>query len=171
MDKANGRVPAPSGSRILGKIMTKNIKAQIIGEQSSGMTALEIWTYYKSGDLKKLVYAHEWFANGGGQKGYLDGLADVIDCCLDAQNYLDFDGCDTDDETGKIVQYDKTKYTDVVASYDSKTKTWSAGSRMGQSSEILDALMIAKILPADEDHDPDCATAKALANLKFITAK
>jgi hypothetical protein len=151
--------------------MTKNIIAQIIGENSSGMTALEIWTCDTSGYLKKLVYSHEWFANGSTSKGYIDGLADAIDCCLNAQNYLDFHGCDTDSETGEIVQYDETKYTDVVASYDSKTKTWSAGSRLGQSSEILDALMIAKILPADEDHNPDCLTAKALANLKFTNAK
>lgn len=121
------------------------MQARLIGERSAGMTAVEI--YDGNGDL---VWSRQWFEDGCSTSGYLDGLRDVVDCMRGCAGVRTWEGytdapqaIDVNDDTG------------VMAIYDSRTG-WSLGEDargMGdQSSEIVDALMLAGLLPADAEH-------------------
>ena len=121
------------------------LQARLIGERSAGMTAVEI--HDGNG---KLIWSHKWFLDGCSASGYVDGLRDAIDCMRNCANVRKFEGytdnpqlIDVEDDTG------------IMAIYDTRTG-WSLGDdahTMGQqSSEIVDALMLAGLLPANAEH-------------------
>ncbi len=127
--------------------------AKLIGESSAGMTAIEIY------DNDKLVWSHQYFTNGASHNGYIDGLCQVYDDMLNCADYAQYDGCDGyEDDNGEFVPEDFDVYpeTGVMLEFDSSTKKWTIGDdarRLGQSDEIVDACMIAGLIPADDQHD------------------
>jgi len=125
------------------------MKAQLIGETSAGMTAIEI---YNSDE--ELVWSHLYFANGATTGGYIDGLCQVYDDMTNCAEVEDYDGCDYD-EDGNVVVYDDSETTGVIATFDSE-KGWELEENFylfGQSVEIVDALMSAGIIEKDDDHE------------------
>lgn len=125
------------------------MKAQLIGETSAGMTAIEI--YNSNGDL---VWSHMYFADGATAGGYIDGLSQVYDDLTNCADVEDYDGCDYDEE-GNVVCYDDSDTTGVIATFDSE-KGWELSEDFyifGQSVEIIDALMAAGIIEKDDDHE------------------
>lgn len=135
------------------------MKARLIGESSAGMTAVEI---YKDDTL---VWSHIWFEQGATTQGYIRGLCEAWDCMLDCNDYDQFEG-GLYDEDGEPVPVDDSSTTGVILEYDGRT--WKAGEdarRMGQSEEILDACMVAGIVPTDGAHADwgDNETTEAVA--------
>lgn len=128
------------------------MRAQLIGEKSGGMTAVEIY-----GDGGDLVWSHRWFDAGCAGAGYVDGLCDALDCIMDCADVYGFDGGEVDDD-GDAVAMDTESTTGVMLEYDTAAG-WSLGEAArthGQSAEIVDALMLAGLLGADAEH-PDHA--------------
>ena len=126
----------------------KKYEARLIGETSAGMTAVEI---YKNEDL---VWSHYYFTNGATYKGYIDGLCQAVDDMINLDSVDEYEGCDQD-EDGNVIQYDDSTTTGVIASYTS-AGGWDVSDdfrRYGRSHEIIDALMVAGIVPEDEDHE------------------
>jgi len=137
------------------------MKAQLIGESSAGMTAVEIFD-----NDDNLVWSHMWFEDGASKRGYIDGLCAAWDCLVDCADVDSFDG-GAFDEDGEPVVFNDGATTGVMLEYDSDSKTWTIGDDArccgGQSMEIVDACMIAGLIPADDDHDEGDADALAVA--------
>ena len=126
------------------------MRAELIGESSAGMTAVQI--YDSNGDL---VWSCEWFGGGATTYYYRQGLCDAWDCMYRCADWRDFDGCAEDDD-GNPIDFDCAATTGIILEYDSDTDTWTPGDaarHMGQSGEILDACMAAGLIPADADHE------------------
>lgn len=126
------------------------MRAQLIGESSAGMTAVEIYN-----DNEDLVWSNNWFANGATGSYYNYGLCEAWDCMRDCADVADYDGGEFGDD-GEPVPMDVAATTGIILEYDSNTNTWAMGAdarNMGQSEEILDACMSAGLLPADDIHD------------------
>ena len=124
------------------------ITATLIGETTGGMTAIEIH------DSETLVYSHRWFADGASTSGYIRGLCEAVDCMKRCADWQQFDGREVD-EDGEVVAMDTERTTGGVLSYSAETG-WVVPEdfrNYGQSVEIVDALMSAGIIAADEDHD------------------
>lgn len=132
-------------------------KAHLIGDSSSGMTAVEIY----EGD--ELVWSYTWFKDGCGSNGYLIGLIDACDCmrrCADWSS--DYEISDRDDD-GPIL-YNSGATTGVIMEYDTATG-WAIGDDargLGQSEEILDACMSAGLVPRDDEHNADSDVVVAI---------
>lgn len=138
------------------------MQSKLIGELSAGMTAVEI---YDNGD--DLVWSHRWFDNGCTGDGYVAGLIDAVNCMRDCAAVSGFDGGEIDSD-GDPIPIDTHPTTGVMLIYDTETG-WALGDdarRMGQSGEIIDALMLAGILAKDEEHADHAGDAivAALAN-------
>lgn len=135
-----------------------NATAKLIGESSGGMTAVEIC------EDGKLVWSHRWFDDGCSTAGYLSGLRDAIDCMRRAADWSGFDGGEYD-EDGDPVSMDDGSTTGVMLVYDTSSG-WALGEDAramgGQSSEIVDALMIAGIIPSDGEENGDDDIVAAL---------
>lgn len=143
------------------------MKAQLIGERSAGMTAVEI--YDENNDL---VWAHSWFDNGCSTSGYISGLCDAFDCMADCADVAMFDGGEIDDD-GTPVAMDTESTTGVMLEYDTKTG-WSLGDdgrTLGQSSEIIDACMAVGLIAADGDHEDNADGDVVAAIAKHIKSK
>jgi hypothetical protein len=124
------------------------MKALLIGERSAGMTAVEIYN-----DSGELVWAHRWFTDGCDRSGYIAGLCDAYDCMRQCADVAGYDGCDVD-EDGAPVPFDTEDTTGVMLQYDTASG-WSLGAdarSLGQSHEIIDALMLAGMIETDEEH-------------------
>lgn len=125
------------------------MKAQLIGENSAGMTAVEIY------EADNLVWSHQYFSAGCTQAGYVSGLCQVWDDLADCADVADYEGGEVDDDGEPVLQNCATT-TGVILEYDSDNRTWTAGEdarRMGQSEEVLDACMLAGLIPADAEHE------------------
>jgi len=138
------------------------MKALLIGEQSAGMTAVEIF----DGE-DNLVWAHRWFDNGCSTAGYISGLCDAFDCMRQCADVAMFDGGETDDD-GDPVAMDTESTTGVMLEYSTETG-WSIGDgarTLGQSSEIIDACMVVGLVEADDVHEDhaDSDVVVAIAN-------
>lgn len=123
------------------------MRAMLIGEKSAGMTGVEIRK-----DDGTLVWSHIWFEDGATEQGYIRGLCDAWECMLDCNDYDQYEG-GLYDEDGEPVPVDDGPTTGVILEYDGRV--WTAGGdarRMGQSEEILDACMVAGIVPTDGAH-------------------
>jgi len=137
------------------------MRAHLIGERSAGMTAVEIIN-----DSGHLVWAHRWFDEGGSTAGYIAGLCAAYDAMVDCADVALFDGGEIDDD-GAPVEMDTETTTGGMLEYDTATG-WD-GSEIdrsyGQSREIIDALMLADLIPADDEHadyaDDDVVVAVA----------
>lgn len=143
------------------------MKAQLIGERSAGMTAVEIYN-----DENDLVWAHRWFDNGCSTSGYICGLCDAFNCMADCDYVAMFDGGEIDDD-GDPVAMDTESTTGVMLEYDTKTG-WSLGDgarNLGQSSEIIDACMVAGLIEADADHEDNADSDVVAAIAKHIKSK
>jgi len=127
--------------------MGKRISAQLIGERSAGMTAVEIY------EADNLVWSHMWFGDGCSQQGYISGLRDALRCLCQPEDWQGWDGGDYDDD-GTPTLYDNGDTTGVIIERISGGE-WIVGDRYGQSDEILDALIAEGIVPQDADYDPD----------------
>lgn len=141
------------------------MKAQLIGENSAGMTAVEIFD-----NAGTLVWSHMWFENGASKRGYIDGLCAAWDCLVDCGDVDGFDG-GAFDEDGEPVVFNDGATTGVMLEYDSDSKTWTIGDDarcLGQSSEIVDACMIAGLIPADDDHEDQADDADVKAVAEYI---
>jgi hypothetical protein len=98
-----------------------------------------------------------YFADGATSSGYINGLCQVVDDMMGCADVGDYEGCDYDDN-GDVVQYDDNDNTGVIVSYNSETKKWTIGDAddpryYGQSTEIVDALMLTGLLTPDAGHD------------------
>ena len=126
------------------------MQAKLIGESAAGMTAVEIYN-----DEGVLVWARQWFTDGCSSSGYVEGLRDVVDCMRNCANVRRFEGGEVDDN-GDPVRMDVEETTGVMAVYDSRSG-WALGDDargLGeQSSEIVDALMVAGLVPTDSEHE------------------
>lgn len=135
------------------------MKAKLIGEGSAGMTAVEI--YDNDGSL---VWAHKWFDNGCTREGYIAGLADAVECMRNCEQYGMFENGEID-EDGDAVPLDTYPTTGVMLEYDTQGG-WALGAdarSLGQSSEIIDALMLAGLLPKDAEHEDRSVDTAAVA--------
>jgi len=121
------------------------MKAKLIGESTGGMTAVEIY------NGATLVWSHSFFSDGATERGYIDGLKQVIDDMLACEDVADFEGGEFDD-SGNPVLIDDADTTGVVCEYDGAAGKWTAGDlTLGQSTEIPAALMRLGMLDADEE--------------------
>lgn len=128
------------------------MKAYLIGEKSAGMTAVEI---YNNND--NLVWSHMYFQNGATHDGYVNGLCQVVDDMINCADVDNYDRCDYDEE-GDVNLYDDNDSTGVILSYDSDTQRWELKDEgdpryYGQSTEVVDALMLAGLLDKDDEHE------------------
>lgn len=142
------------------------MKAKLIGEKSAGMTAVEI---YDNND--DLIWSHRWFDNGCTNDGYIAGLIDAVDCMLGCAAVSSFDGGEIDSD-GDPIPIDTHPTTGVMLVYDTETG-WALGDdarRMGQSSEIIDALMLAGMLDKDDEHADDAIVAAIANHLQAVAA-
>jgi len=126
--------------------------AKLIGEKSAGMTAVEIYN-----GKNELVWSHMYFKDGASSNGYFSGLCQVVDDMIGCADIDNYDGCDHDDD-GEVILYDDNDYTGIIIEYNGETKKWTLGNidkprYLGQSAEIVDALMIAGLIDKDADHD------------------
>lgn len=143
------------------------MKALLIGERSAGMTAVEVYN-----DNNDLVWAHRWFDNGCSTSGYISGLCDAFDCMRQCADVAMFDGGEIDDD-GDPVAMDTETTTGVMLEYDTETG-WSLGDEgrtLGQSSEIIDACMVAGLIEADDDHDDHADSDVVVAIAKHIKSQ
>lgn len=124
------------------------MKAYLIGEKTGGMTAVEIFNYVG------LVWSSEWLSDGCSAGGYVAGLCRAFDAMADCTNVDCYEG-QALDEDGNMIYFDDTESTGVMLEYDSSTGVWIAGEcarTHGQSSEIVDACMVAGLVSPDEEH-------------------
>jgi hypothetical protein len=125
------------------------MKAYLIGEKSGGMTAVEIY------DDVGLAWSAEWFAAGCSADGYVAGLCQAFDAMADCgAGVAHYEGQALDEE-GNMIAFDDGEHTGVMLEYDSIKGSWSAGEcarTHGQSSEIVDACMVAGLVAPDEEH-------------------
>jgi len=143
------------------------MKAQLIGERSAGMTAVEIYS-----DNNDLVWAHRWFGNGCRTSGYISGLCDAFDCMADCADAAMFDGGEIDEDAAPVAM-DTESTTGVMLEYDTKTG-WSLGEEarnLGQSSEIIDACMVAGLIGADDEHEDHPESDVVAAITKHIKSR
>lgn len=143
------------------------MKAKLIGESSAGMTAVEI--YDNPGTL---VWSHRWFDDGATGSGYIKGLCDAWDCMVDCADVDVFEG-GAFDEDGDPIAFDDGATTGVMLEYDGDSKTWTIGDDarcLGQSMEIVDACMIAGLIPADDSHEDHVADDIVVAVAKHIAS-
>ena len=113
------------------------IQAKLIGEKSGGLTAVEIW------DKDELVWSHLYLRDGCADAGYRKGLHQAYKDMVGAANWATYDGCDRDDD-GDVIQY--SVGDDEIVICDPIAHLWTRGQRMGQSDEILDALILAGLI-------------------------
>lgn len=126
------------------------MKALLIGERSAGMTAVEIFDADNN-----LVWAHQYFQMGATTGEYIAGMCQVWDDMVGCTDVADYEGGDYD-EDGEPVDMDDADTTGVILEYDSESGTWTVGPdarRMGQSEEVLDACMLAGLIPPDAEHE------------------
>jgi len=143
------------------------MKARLIGERSAGMTAVEIF----DGE-ENLVWAHRWFDNGCSTSGYISGLCDAVDCMRQCADVAMFDGGEIDDD-GDPVAMDTEATTGVMLEYDT-AGGWALGEdgrHLGQSSEIIDALMLAGVIDPDNEHDDHADSDVVIAIAKHIKSE
>jgi hypothetical protein len=93
------------------------IYAELIGENSAGLTVVQIY------DNDKLVWSHNYFPSGASDDWYNRGLRQAYDDMIACEQYQEYEGCDIDD--GEIVDYANDGY--VVLRYTPSTKTWKLG--------------------------------------------
>ena len=125
------------------------MRAKLIGERSAGMTAVEVYNDVNT----DLVWSYRWFADGATTSSYIAELCDAYDCMRQCDNVADFDRGGVDDDGAPIVM-DDGDTTGVMLEYSAATG-WVLGDdarRMGQSSEIIDACMLAGLLEPDDEH-------------------
>lgn len=126
------------------------MKAYLIGEKSCGMTAVEILY-----DQYCMAWSAEWVADGCSAEGYVTGLCKAFDAMADCGGGVDHYGGQALDEDGNMIYFDTTENTGIMLEYNSITGVWKAGKcarTHGQSSEIVDACMIAGLVAPDEEH-------------------
>ena len=141
------------------------MRAKLIGESSAGATVVQI--YNNENDL---VWSHQYFANGATDRGYIDGLCQVIDDMMACADYEQYEGCDYDDD-GDIIDYDTDNYTGVMIEYDSDCKKWELGESpyMGQSEEIIKALILSgKLDGAEYNNDLDADSEIIVSIVNYI---
>jgi hypothetical protein len=140
------------------------MKSRLIGEKSAGMTAVEI--YHNNGDL---LWSHRYFADGATHQGYIDGLCQAWDDMHGCADVAEYEGNDLDDD-GDPTLYDDSQYTGIMLEYDSDTDTWTIGDYDRgcghQSTEIVDACMVAGLVDSDGEGNTDDNVVQAI--LKYI---
>jgi hypothetical protein len=147
------------------------MKARLIGESSAGLTAVEIFDRDNN-----LVWSHVWFSGGASRRGYIDGLCAAWDCMVNCDYVNGCDGGAYDDD-GEPIVFDDGATTGVMLEYNSDNKQWMIGDDArclgGQSMEIVDACMIAGLIPVDDDHadhaDDDDVRSVAEYIIKALT--
>lgn len=139
------------------------MNAFLIAESSAGMTAVEIY----NNDETELVWSTMFFKHWATDRGYIDGLFDAYQCLRNAADVAGYEGGDVD-EDGCPVKYDNDDtYTAWTLSYDTESGKWTVYDdfrKYGQGREIIDAMMLAGIIPADEEHE-DHATEPVVVEL------
>lgn len=105
------------------------IAAQLIGEITAGMTAVEVVDV----DTNTVLQSAEWFGNGATEASYIQGLQQVYEYMQAAGEELQIDS------NAKV--YDNTSYTRIVLSYYPDEDRWEMGELAGaQSAELPQAL-------------------------------
>lgn len=110
-------------------------KITLYGEMSAGATIVSI----EGDDGMRVI---DEFSRGATQDEYINGLADVA-TVLVAGDIPDYEG-------------DEASLTGLtpILTHDTESDRWEIGNLdAGQSVEIVDALIILGILPADPDHE------------------
>jgi len=144
------------------------VTANLIGESSGGMTSIEIWDWEK---FPKLVWSCRWFDNGATEAGYLSGLQTVVNCMKNADAWKEWEEGDRE-EDGTPVCYDteeEESTTGVLCIYDTHTKQWEINKNWrnyGQSGEIVEALMLAGLVEADDEFEADDMVSSVSLKLK-----
>ena len=126
------------------------MKAQLIGERSAGLTAVEIYS-----DDGELVWSNTYFDDGASDAYYTRGLFDAWSDMRNAAEVQDYEGGNFD-EAGNPQAIDIYSSTGVMLEYSTSDNNWSIGDdarTLGQSREIVDACMLAGLIPADDEHD------------------
>lgn len=143
------------------------MKALLIGERSAGMTAVEIFDREET-----LVWAHRWFDNGCTTSGYIYGLCDAFDCMRKCADVVRFDGGEIDDD-GEPVAMNTESTTGVMLEYDTEGgwRLREDARTLGQSSEIIDACMVAGLIEADDDHEDNADGEVVVAIAKHIKSQ
>lgn len=125
------------------------MKAQLIGEKSAGMTAVEIYNH------DDLVWSHRYFDDGATHQGYINGLCQAWDDMKSCADVADYEGGMVDGN-GEPELMDCNSYTGIMLEYDSDTNVWTIGEdarRLGQGSEIVDACMVVGLIDQDGEDD------------------
>lgn len=128
------------------------MNAFLIAERSAGMTAVEI----RNAEDTEIVWSTMFFENGATHRGYIDGLFDAYECLRNAADVADYDGGDFDEDGNPVVYDNDDEHTAWTLSYDTESGKWTVCDefrRYGQGREIIDAMMLAGIVPADEEHE------------------
>jgi len=137
--------------------------AKLIGETTGGMTAVEIY------DDDQLVWSHGYFGNGATKRGYIEGLCQVLDDMINCEDVEDYDGCDRD-YNGDVILHDTCSTTGIIAEYCAGKWTLTDDyRRYGQSVELIDALMLIKIIQPDSEHEDWAQNSVAVAIAKKLS--
>ena len=109
----------------------KKIKALLIGESSAGLTAVEIY----NGD--ELVWSTNYFSMGATVSHYAEvNNKQVQDDMVNCEDYLNYDGCDYDDD-GKVVCYSDAETAGIVARYDRDGGFRFGTDDYGQTGDVV----------------------------------
>ena len=143
------------------------MKAQLIGESSAGMTAVNIYDAENNP-----VWGHRRFDAGPTQSGYVQGMKHAWDCMRDCDDVHSYEGGMVE-EDGDPMDMDSDVSTGIMLEYDSVTKKWTIGEdarSLGQSREIVDACMIAGLIPTDDEHEDtvDAVAEEIAAHIKQV---
>lgn len=127
------------------------MKAFLIGEETAGMTAVEI-----EDEDQNLVWSFQWFQDGATKEGYLSGLKEAIHTMHECEQWMEFHGGNFD-ENGEPVRFDKFPTTGKMLSFDETQWRLEDGAfAMGnQSQEIIDAAIISGLVESDEEIEHD----------------
>ena len=92
--------------------MDNKITAKLIEEKSGGSLIVEIY------DGEKLVWSHDYFANGVSQSEMTSVIKQIINDMTKCEKYSNFDGCDID-ENGDIIKASDLSTSIVTLTYTS----------------------------------------------------
>jgi hypothetical protein len=112
--------------------MKKDTTARLIGEETAGMIAVEIW------ECGKLVWSHNYTMDGATYEQYDEICRQAGDDMINAKDWRDYDGGDMN-EDGKPVLQNCCPETGVVVEYKPLTKSLItvAGYDMGMTGDVI----------------------------------
>ena len=122
--------------------MDNKITAKLIEEKSGGSLIVEIY------DGEKLVWSHDYFANGVSQSEMTSVIKQIINDMTKCEKYSSFDGCDID-ENGEIIRASDLSTSIVTLTYTS-----------GQWQQVETGHLTNDLIIANQDRLPAHITAE-----------